>query len=70
MSAGYAEADFSMQMRISGGSRLTEQNALTVIPWSEPSAAFVVTTVTPDGNLPSTARNSSGLTLNFGMPER
>ena len=54
-----------MQMRTSGGSRLTEQKALTVMPWSDPSAAFVVTTVTPEGNLPSTLRNSSGLTLNF-----
>jgi hypothetical protein len=46
-----------------GGSRLTEQNALMVIPWSVPSAPLVVMTVTPEGNLPSTARNSSGLTL-------
>jgi hypothetical protein len=59
-----------MQIRISGGSRLSEQNALTVIPWSDPSAAFVVTTVTPDGNLPSTLRNSSELTLKFPGPER
>ena len=65
VSALWTDAVFSMHTRTSGGLRLSEQNALTVIPWSDPSAAFVVTTVTPEGNLPSMLLNSSELTLNF-----
>src|SRR5687768_11739065 len=49
----------STQKRTIGGSRLSEQNALTVIPSSKPSASTEVTTVTPDANRPITARNAS-----------
>src|SRR4029079_3083205 len=62
VSASCTEAVFSMQIRTSGGSSDSEQNALTVMPWSAPLASLVVTTVTPDGNRPSTARNSSEVT--------
>jgi hypothetical protein len=40
----------------SGGSRLSEQNALTVMPWSSPSESRVVTTVTPLAKRPRIAR--------------
>src|SRR5687768_18555329 len=49
----------STQKRTIGGSRLSEQNALTVIPSSIPSASTDVTTVTPDAKRPMTARNAS-----------
>src|SRR5687768_4856699 len=49
----------STQKRTIGGSRLSEQNALTVMPSSTPSASADVTTVTPDANRPITARNAS-----------
>ena len=49
----------SMHARTSGGSRLSEQKELTVIPWSL-SPERVVSTVTPDANRPSTERKESG----------
>jgi hypothetical protein len=50
-------------MLTSGGSRLTELNALTVIPTSRFRAPSAVTTVTPVANLPSTERNECWSTL-------
>src|SRR4051794_5824949 len=43
----------------SGGSRLTDANALTVMPWSFPLSSCVVTIVTPEAKRPSTLRNVS-----------
>jgi hypothetical protein len=51
-----------MQIRIKGGSSETDENALTVIPASRLSSAFVVTTVTPLANRLIALRNSSLLT--------
>src|SRR5688500_9195567 len=54
------EAPRSMHTSTSGGTRLTELNAFTVIPWSRPSPSRTVTIVTPVANRPRTLRNVSG----------
>src|SRR5690606_39657307 len=48
---------------LSGGSSETEQNALTVIPWSMLCSSLSVTTVTPDAKRPKTALKESGSIL-------
>ena len=52
----------SMQASTGGGSRLSEQNALTVMPWSV-APVRVVRTVTPEAKRPSTERKVSGSRL-------
>src|SRR3990172_7609589 len=52
-----------MHTSTSGGSRLTEQKALTVRPSVCPEASRVVTTVTPLGNRPSVRRKVEASTL-------
>src|SRR5438093_9942758 len=52
-------AAWSTQSNTSGGSRLTEQKALTVIPRSAPRGSRTVTMVTPDAKRPSTLRKVS-----------
>src|SRR4051812_23259937 len=47
-----------MQKRSIGGSAETEHTALLVRPRGAPSLSMVVTTVTPVGNAPTTARKS------------
>ena len=59
-SAAYSDASRSTQTCTSGGSRLTEQNALTVIPTSRLLASRVVTTVMPEAKRPRTLRKESG----------
>ena len=58
--AANIDAAWSMQMETSGGRRLTDAKALTVIPTSRWSASRVVTTVMPDAKRPSTLRKVSG----------
>src|SRR6185436_12294281 len=57
-----SDARLSMQARTSGGSRDTDENALTVIPAGRLSFPIVVTTVTPLTNRLIAARNSLLLT--------
>src|SRR5688500_10500181 len=59
-----------MQKRTSGGSRLTEQNALTVMPWSRFLLSRVVTTVTPDAKRPSTDLKECWSTLIVGAARK
>src|SRR5690625_1485190 len=47
----------SIPITMSGGSSETDMNALTVVPKTEPSSFFAVTTVTPDGYCLSASRN-------------
>ena len=45
----------------SGGLSETEEIAFAVVPYDSPSAVWVVTTLTPVGNLPHARLNSSSL---------
>ena len=60
-SPALASERLSMQASTSGGSRLTEQNALTVSPSGDPASSRVVTTVTPVANCESARRNAEAL---------
>src|SRR5690348_11377673 len=59
VSRSYIDAAWSTQNSTSGGSRLSELNALTVIPWSAPDASRAVRIVTPQANRPRTLRKAS-----------
>src|SRR5688500_6548344 len=63
-STGCSVASCAIETSTRGGSRLTEQNALAVIPWSTPSVSRAVTMVTPETKRPSTLRK---VALSIGM---
>src|ERR1051326_8725133 len=68
--AAKIEASCAMHTRISGGDRLTEANALTVMPRSRPDSSRVVKTVTEEANRPRTERKRSGSIKGTGNWER
>src|SRR3954452_23788224 len=55
----------SIQQSTSGGSRLREQNALTVIPKSFPDSSRTVTTVMPEAKRPRTLRKVAGSSIEY-----
>src|SRR6185437_7867079 len=63
---GHMSALRSTQHNTRGGSRLTEQKALTVIPWSRPEASRAVSTVTPVVKRPSVLRNVAASIMSVG----
>ena len=56
---GAIVASLPMHTITSGGSRLSDEKALTVMPCGVPFASCVVMTVMPDAKRPRTARNKS-----------
>ena len=60
LKAGRLRALLARLQSTIGGSRETELKLLAVMPTGVPSAAFVVTMVTPVANIPSARRKSFG----------
>src|SRR5919199_1250612 len=56
---------WSMQQSTSGGSRLSEQKALTVMPKSFPDSSRAVTTVMPEAKRPRTLWKVAGSSIEY-----